>query len=128
MREGTVRANGIEFATIEEGDGPVVLLMHGFPDVAQTWTAQMRALADAGYRAIAVNSRGYPPTEIPADGFYDGATLAVDVNGFHRAREERLLQLPRFFRRILVAEQRQRRRCDGRVHRLVQCRILRIGR
>src|SRR5438105_684540 len=49
MREGTVRANGIEFAYIEEGDGPVVLLMHGFPDVAQTWTSQMRALADAGY-------------------------------------------------------------------------------
>jgi pimeloyl-ACP methyl ester carboxylesterase len=81
MREGTVRANSIEFAYIEEGDGPVVLLMHGFPDVAQTWTAQMRALADAGYRAIAANSRGYPPTEVPADGFYDGATLAVDVKG-----------------------------------------------
>jgi len=79
MREGTVRANGLEFAYIEEGDGPVVLMMHGFPDVAQTWTAQLRALADAGYRAIAANQRGYPPTEVPADGFYDGGTLATDV-------------------------------------------------
>jgi len=81
MREGTVRANGIEFAYIEEGDGPVVLLMHGFPDVAQTWTSQMRALADAGYRAIAPNLRGYPPTEVPANGFYDAGTLAYDVKG-----------------------------------------------
>jgi pimeloyl-ACP methyl ester carboxylesterase len=79
MKEGRVAANGLEFAYIEEGDGPLVLLMHGFPDVAQTWTAQMRALADAGYRAVAVNQRGYPPTEIPANGFYDGATLATDV-------------------------------------------------
>jgi pimeloyl-ACP methyl ester carboxylesterase len=79
MREGTVRANGIEFAYIEEGDGPVVLLMHGFPDVAETWTAQMHALADAGYRAIAPNSRGYPPTEVAANGFYDAATLITDV-------------------------------------------------
>ena len=95
MREGTVRANGIEFATIEEGDGPVVLLMHGFPDVAQTWTAQMRALADAGYRAIAVNSRGYPPTEIPADGFYDGATLAVDVKELIEQLRHQLHERPK---------------------------------
>jgi pimeloyl-ACP methyl ester carboxylesterase len=81
MREGTVRANGIEYAYIEEGDGPVVLLMHGFPDVAQTWTSQMRALAEAGYRAIAPNLRGYPPTEVPANGFYDAPTLANDVKG-----------------------------------------------
>jgi len=79
MREGTVRANGIEFAYIEEGDGPVVLLMHGFPDVAQTWTSQMRALTDTDYRAIAPNSRGYPPTEVAANGFYDAATLITDV-------------------------------------------------
>ena len=81
MREGTVRANGIEFAYIEEGDGPVVLLMHGYPDLAQTWEHQMRALADAGYRAIAPNSRGYPPTEVPADGFYDAGTLVTDTKG-----------------------------------------------
>jgi len=79
MREGTVRANGIEFAYIEEGDGPVVLLMHGYPDIAPTWAAQMRALADAGYRAVAPYSRGYPPTEVPANGFYDACTLVTDI-------------------------------------------------
>jgi pimeloyl-ACP methyl ester carboxylesterase len=81
MKEGTVRANGIEFAYIEEGDGPLVLLLHGYPDIAQTWSHQMRALADAGYRAVAPNLRGYPPTEIPPNGYYDAATLANDVIG-----------------------------------------------
>ena len=81
MREGTVRANGIEFAYIEEGDGPLVLLLHGYPDIAQTWEHQMRTLADAGYRAVAPNSRGYPPTEVPANGFYDAVTLANDIVG-----------------------------------------------
>jgi len=79
MREGTVRANGIEFAYIEEGDGPLVLLMHGYPDIAPTWTAQIHALAAAGYRAVAPYSRGYPPTEVPADNFYDAGTLVSDV-------------------------------------------------
>jgi pimeloyl-ACP methyl ester carboxylesterase len=81
MKEGTVRANGIEFAYIEEGDGPLVLLLHGYPDIAQTWTHQIHALAAAGYRAVAPNLRGYPPTEVPEDGYYDAATLANDVIG-----------------------------------------------
>ena len=81
MREGTVKANGIEFAYIEEGDGPLVLLLHGYPDIAQTWDHQLPALAAAGYRAVAPNLRGYPPTEVPANGYYDAATLANDVIG-----------------------------------------------
>jgi pimeloyl-ACP methyl ester carboxylesterase len=81
MKEGTVHANGIEFATIEEGDGPLVLLLHGYPDIAQTWTAQIHALAAAGYRAVAPNLRGYPPTDVPPNGYYDPATLANDVIG-----------------------------------------------
>jgi pimeloyl-ACP methyl ester carboxylesterase len=85
MKEGTVRANGIEFAYIEEGEGPLVLLVHGYPDVAQTWSAQMRALAEAGYRAVAPNLRGYPPTEVPKHGYYDGVTLARDVKGLVEA-------------------------------------------
>ncbi|HJT38130.1 MAG TPA: alpha/beta fold hydrolase, partial [Actinomycetota bacterium] len=81
MREGTVRANGIEFAYIEEGDGPLVLLVHGYPDIGQTWDAQMRALAAAGYRAVAPNLRGYPPTEVPQNGYYDAATITNDIVG-----------------------------------------------
>jgi pimeloyl-ACP methyl ester carboxylesterase len=74
-----VRANGLEFAYEEQGTGPLVLLLHGFPDNAHTWSQQMPALAAAGYRAVAPNLRGYPPSEIPRDGYYDRATLATDV-------------------------------------------------
>jgi pimeloyl-ACP methyl ester carboxylesterase len=79
MREGRVKANGIEFAYLEEGNGPLALLLHGFPDSATTWSHQMRPLATAGFRVVAPWLRGYPPTEIPRDGFYDRGTLAADL-------------------------------------------------
>ena len=80
-----IRANGLDFAYIEEGSGPLVLLLHGFPDTAQTWSHQMSALARAGYRAVAPYLRGYSPSEIPRDGFYDKATLATDIAELIRA-------------------------------------------
>ena len=80
-----IRANGVDFAYIEAGSGPLVLLLHGFPDTAQTWSHQMAALAKAGYRAVAPYLRGYAPSEIPRDGFYDKATLATDVAELIRA-------------------------------------------
>jgi pimeloyl-ACP methyl ester carboxylesterase len=79
MREGSVRANGLRFAYLEEGAGPLALLLHGFPDNAHTWERQLPALAEAGYRAVAPFLRGYPPTEIPAGGYYDTLTLAADA-------------------------------------------------
>ena len=80
-----IRANGIDFAYIEEGRGALVILLHGFPDTANTWSHQMAALAAAGYRAVAPYLRGYHPSEIPHDGFYDKATLATDVAELIRA-------------------------------------------
>lgn len=74
-----VQANGLRFAYLEEGAGPLVVLLHGFPDNAETWSHQMPALAAAGYRVVAPFLRGYHPTEVPAGGFYDKATLANDV-------------------------------------------------
>jgi pimeloyl-ACP methyl ester carboxylesterase len=74
-----VRANGIDFAYVEQGSGPLVILLHGFPDTANTWSHQTSALAAAGYHAVAPYLRGYHPSEIPRDGFYDKATLATDV-------------------------------------------------
>ena len=79
MIRNRLRANGIEFAYLEEGNRPLVLLLHGFPDTAETRTHQMPALAAAGYRVVAPYLRGYPPTEIPRGGFFDKATLATDV-------------------------------------------------
>ena len=79
MREGTVEANGLRFAYVEEGEGPLVLLLHGFPDNALTWDRVMPALAEAGYRTVAPYQRGYHPTTAPADGRYDPAALGADV-------------------------------------------------
>lgn len=74
-----MRANGLRFAFLEEGTGPLVLLIHGFPDTAHSWDAVRPALAAAGYRAVSPFTRGYAPTEIPAGGAYDGDTLGRDV-------------------------------------------------
>ncbi len=79
MRRGQVTANGVRYAYIEEGAGPLVLLLHGYPDSAYSWQHQIAALAAAGYRAVAPFMRGYPPTEVPLGGFFDRATLASDV-------------------------------------------------
>jgi pimeloyl-ACP methyl ester carboxylesterase len=75
----TVSANGLSFAYLDRGSGPLVLLLHGFPDTAHTWEPAMAALADAGYRAVAPFMRGYHPTQIPADGAYDTDTLGKDA-------------------------------------------------
>jgi pimeloyl-ACP methyl ester carboxylesterase len=75
----TVRANGLRFSYFEQGEGPLVLLLHGFPDTAYTWDRTLPALAAAGYRAVAPFTRGYFPTEIPADGVYDSDTLGKDA-------------------------------------------------
>lgn len=74
-----IHANGLQFAYVEQGEGPLVMLLHGFPDTAHTWDHQMPALAAAGYRVVAPFLRGYSPTEIPKDGYYDKATLVSDV-------------------------------------------------
>jgi pimeloyl-ACP methyl ester carboxylesterase len=77
----TVQANGLRFAYLEQGQGPLVLLLHGFPDTAYTWDATLPALADAGYRAVAPFMRGYAPTEIPTNDDFGADTLAKDVFG-----------------------------------------------
>ncbi|MFK7990597.1 MAG: alpha/beta fold hydrolase [Sandaracinaceae bacterium] len=66
-KQGRIRANGIDFAFIEEGEGPLVLMLHGFPDTAHTWDDLRPRLAAAGYRAVSPNTRGYHPTEAPRE-------------------------------------------------------------
>jgi pimeloyl-ACP methyl ester carboxylesterase len=56
--------NGVRLAYLEAGEGPLVLLVHGFPDDAWTWSNQIPALTDAGYRVVAPFLRGYPPSEV----------------------------------------------------------------
>jgi pimeloyl-ACP methyl ester carboxylesterase len=74
-----VVANSVRFAFLEEGTGPLVLLLHGFPDTPHTWDAVRPAVAAAGYRAVTPFLRGYAPSAVPADGAYDSDTLGRDA-------------------------------------------------
>ena len=76
-----VQANGVRFAYLEQGDGPLVMFLHGFPDNAWSYRKQLQVFADAGYRAVAPFLRGYAPTEIPADGIFDPIALGKDLEG-----------------------------------------------
>lgn len=73
-----VRANDLEFAYLEDGRGPLVLLLHGFPDTAHTWDEVRPRIAKKGYRAVSPFLRGYRPTAIPPRDA-DARTLAEDV-------------------------------------------------
>ncbi len=83
-----VSANGSRFHVAEVGTGPLVLLLHGYPEFWYGWRHQLPALADAGYRAVAVDLRGYGASDKPPRG-YDAYTLASDVSGLIRALGER---------------------------------------
>jgi pimeloyl-ACP methyl ester carboxylesterase len=61
----TVEANGIRFYIQEAGEGPLVILCHGFPETSHSWRHQLRALADAGFHAVAPDMRGYGRTDRP---------------------------------------------------------------
>ncbi|HJQ44424.1 MAG TPA: alpha/beta hydrolase [Jatrophihabitantaceae bacterium] len=73
-----VRANGIALHVAEAGTGPLVLLLHGFPQFWWAWRQQLVDLADAGYRAVAVDLRGFGASDKPPRG-YDAPTLAADM-------------------------------------------------
>ncbi|KAK9136843.1 hypothetical protein Sjap_007437 [Stephania japonica] len=62
----TVTVNGINMHIAEKGQGPVVLLLHGFPELWYTWRHQIVALAAHGYRAVAPDLRGYGDTDAPS--------------------------------------------------------------
>ena len=74
-----LRNGNLTFPALAAGEGPVVLLLHGFPDTPATFTHQLRALAAAGYRAVAPTMRGYAPEAQPHDGDYHGIRMAEDV-------------------------------------------------
>jgi pimeloyl-ACP methyl ester carboxylesterase len=61
-----IEANGLRFAYLEDGQGPLVLLLHGFPDTARSWDHLRPRLAAKGYRAVSPWLRGYAPSAIPA--------------------------------------------------------------
>ena len=82
--------NGVRLHYVEAGAGPLVLLLHGFPQFWYAWRHQLPALARAGYRAVAVDLRGYNLSAKPRGvGAYDVELLAGDVAALVAALGER---------------------------------------
>jgi pimeloyl-ACP methyl ester carboxylesterase len=83
-----IQTNGIRMAMYEQGNGPPVILLHGFPELAFSWRRQLPALAAAGFRAIAPDQRGYGRTDVPAGvRDYRIEELIADVHGLLDALE-----------------------------------------
>ncbi|MGH2462001.1 MAG: alpha/beta fold hydrolase [Candidatus Limnocylindria bacterium] len=66
MRTEFVEANGIRFHAEVDGEGPLVLLLHGFPQFSYMWRHVLPALAERGYRAVAPDTRGIGETGRPS--------------------------------------------------------------
>ncbi len=77
-----IETNGIRMHIAEQGTGPLVLLLHGFPELWYSWEKQITALAEAGYHAVAPDMRGYGQTDRPTKvEQYTHLHLAGDVIG-----------------------------------------------
>jgi pimeloyl-ACP methyl ester carboxylesterase len=77
-----VATNGIELSIAEQGDGPLVLMLHGFPESWYSWRHQFAPLAEAGYHAVAPDMRGYGRSDKPADiSAYNQVEVTRDVIG-----------------------------------------------
>jgi pimeloyl-ACP methyl ester carboxylesterase len=77
-----IKTNDINIEVFEQGEGFPVILAHGFPELAYSWRFQIPALAEAGYRVIAPNQRGYGATDKPeAVEAYDIQHLCGDMAG-----------------------------------------------
>src|SRR3978361_653249 len=90
--ERLVDTNGVQLRVTEAGDrgAPVVVLCHGFPELAYSWRHQIPALTDAGFRVLAPDMRGFGRSSAPAEiESYDVATLCADMTGLLDALGER---------------------------------------
>src|SRR3954468_24664168 len=78
--------DGVRLHYVEAGEGPLVVLLHGFPEFWWTWRHQIPALVRAGYRVVAPDMRGYNESEAPrAVSDYRMEKLTADVAGLIRA-------------------------------------------
>jgi pimeloyl-ACP methyl ester carboxylesterase len=82
IKQRRVATNGIELNIAEQGSGPLVLLIHGFPESWYSWRHQFAAIADAGFHAVAPDMRGYGKSDKPADiAAYNQVEVVKDIIG-----------------------------------------------
>jgi epoxide hydrolase 4 len=84
----SLQAQGLHFHAVAAGpeDGPLVILLHGFPETSYAWRHQMAPLAEAGFRVLAPDQRGYGGSDKPSGvTAYQLNTLALDVIGLAQA-------------------------------------------
>ncbi len=84
-----VQTNGIRMHYLEAGTGPLVVLLHGFPECSLAWRNQLDAIAKVGYRVVAPDLRGYGQTDSPKDiEAFDIFQLTGDIVGLVHALGE----------------------------------------
>ncbi len=77
-----ITTNGIKLNIAEQGEGPLVLMCHGFPESWYSWRHQFQMLADAGYHAVAPDMRGYGESDKPMDiSAYNQVEVVNDIIG-----------------------------------------------
>ncbi len=77
-----IESNGIRMRIAEQGEGPLVLLVHGWPESWYSWRHQIPALAEAGYHVVAPDMRGYGKTDKPENiDDYDTLDTSGDIVG-----------------------------------------------
>jgi pimeloyl-ACP methyl ester carboxylesterase len=82
VAERQIQLEGVELHVVEEGAGPLVVLCHGFPELAFSWRHQIPALARAGFRVVAADMRGFGRSSAPAEtDAYDVVSLCGDMTG-----------------------------------------------
>ncbi len=82
LAERQVATNGIELHVLDEGEGPLIVLCHGFPELAFSWRKQVPALTAAGFRVLAPDMRGFGRSSAPAEvEAYDIVSLTGDLCG-----------------------------------------------
>lgn len=77
-----IGTNGIELNIAEAGEGPLVLMLHGFPESWYSWRHQFEPIAKAGYKAVAPDMRGYGKSDKPGDiTAYNQVEVVNDIMG-----------------------------------------------
>jgi len=85
ITQASGEVGGMHVEWLEAGSGPLAICLHGFPDSAPTWRHLLPELARAGYRAIAPWTRGYAPSGLAPDGWYQSGVRGRDACQLHEA-------------------------------------------